>query len=159
MTARGGAVAELIRTALAAADQLDPVERDAIYTALVADLRSRRPVGDHDPSGVVIPEKVKEELHRLVPDAEIHFERVAVLPEQIAKWNLPTRSTKRSDSRSRSFVGESVEVDAIPANDLRTLANDRIVQHIDADAYNRTLIAEEAERATLAAMISLGGAR
>jgi hypothetical protein len=43
MTARGAAVAELIRTALATADRLDPVERDAIYAALVADLRSRRP--------------------------------------------------------------------------------------------------------------------
>lgn len=43
MTARAAAVTELIRTALAAADQLDPAERDAIYAALVADLRSRRP--------------------------------------------------------------------------------------------------------------------
>lgn len=37
------AVAELIRTALAAVDQLPLAERDAIYAALVADLRSRRP--------------------------------------------------------------------------------------------------------------------
>lgn len=37
MTARGATVAELIRTALATADRLDPVERDAIYAALVAD--------------------------------------------------------------------------------------------------------------------------
>lgn len=43
MTARAAAVAELIRTALAAADRLDLVEREAIYTALFADLRSRRP--------------------------------------------------------------------------------------------------------------------
>jgi hypothetical protein len=43
MSAIVAAVAELIRTALAADDQLDPVERDAIYAVLVADLRSRRP--------------------------------------------------------------------------------------------------------------------
>lgn len=43
MTARSAAVAELLRTALDAADQLDPAERDALYRALVADLRSRRP--------------------------------------------------------------------------------------------------------------------
>lgn len=42
MSAIAAAVAKLIRTALAAAGQLDPVERDAIYTALVADLRARR---------------------------------------------------------------------------------------------------------------------
>lgn len=54
MTARGAAVAELLRAALAAADQLDPVERDAIYAALVADLRSRRP-GAVSPLGVLPP--------------------------------------------------------------------------------------------------------
>lgn len=43
MTARAAAVAELIRTALAAADQLDPGERDELYRMLVADMRSRRP--------------------------------------------------------------------------------------------------------------------
>lgn len=43
MTARAAAVAELIRTALAAADQLDPFERDELYRMLVADMRSRRP--------------------------------------------------------------------------------------------------------------------
>ena len=42
-SARGAALVEVFRTALAAADRLDPVERDAIYTALFADLRSRRP--------------------------------------------------------------------------------------------------------------------
>ena len=43
MTARAAAVAELIRTALAAADRLDPAERDELYAAPVADLRARRP--------------------------------------------------------------------------------------------------------------------
>jgi putative ubiquitin-RnfH superfamily antitoxin RatB of RatAB toxin-antitoxin module len=43
VTARAAAIAEVIRSALAAADRLDPHERDEIYRALVADLRSRRP--------------------------------------------------------------------------------------------------------------------
>jgi hypothetical protein len=43
MTARFAALAELFRTTLDAADRLDPVERDALYAALVADLRARRP--------------------------------------------------------------------------------------------------------------------
>lgn len=42
MTAHSVAVAELIRLALAEADRLDPVERDVINTALVADLRIHR---------------------------------------------------------------------------------------------------------------------
>ena len=35
----------------------------------------------------------------LAPDAEICFERVAVTPEQIRDWDLPTRPTKTTDSR------------------------------------------------------------
>jgi hypothetical protein len=40
---RAAAIVELLRSTLDATDRLDPVERDQIYTALVADLRSRRP--------------------------------------------------------------------------------------------------------------------
>jgi hypothetical protein len=31
------------------------------------------------------------------------LKRLAVTEEQIDEWNLPTRPTKRSDSRARSF--------------------------------------------------------
>jgi hypothetical protein len=112
--------------------------------------------GDHDPSGVVIDRKIGQTLRELAPDAEIHLERVAVRPEQIEEWSLPTRPTKTSDSRSRNFVGESVEVDAIPPTKLRALANDCIVQHIDNDAYYATLRTEKAERDTLAQLIKGG---
>jgi hypothetical protein len=40
---RGAAIAEVFRTALDATDRLDPIERDATYRAIVADLRSRCP--------------------------------------------------------------------------------------------------------------------
>lgn len=43
MNARALAVVKVFRSALAAADRLDPAERDAVYHALVVDLRSRRP--------------------------------------------------------------------------------------------------------------------
>jgi hypothetical protein len=39
----------------------------------------------------------------MAPHAEIHFERCAVLPSQIYTWDLPTRPTRQSDSRSKSF--------------------------------------------------------
>src|ERR1700730_17540056 len=42
-------------------------------------------------------------LPKLAPTAEIYFERLAVIPEQIAAWNLPSRPTKQSDSRAKSF--------------------------------------------------------
>lgn len=107
--------------------------------------------GDHDPSGVWISRKIEQEIRAFAPDAEIHFERVAVTPEQIDELNLPTRPTKKSDSRARGFKGESVELDAIPPDLLRELCEDVIVKHIDSDRLARTLAAEAAERESLQA--------
>ena len=53
--------------------------------------------GDHDPSGVVVDRKIEQGLREFAPDAEIHFKRVAVHPEQIREWNLPTRPTKKGN--------------------------------------------------------------
>ena len=63
-------------------------------------------LGDYDPSGVNAGEKIEETLRELAPDAEIHFERLAVTPDQISAWNLPTRPTKASDSRAKKFDSE-----------------------------------------------------
>jgi hypothetical protein len=105
--------------------------------------------GDHDPSGVDITRSVEEGIREMAPAAEIHFARVAVQPWQITDWGLPTRPTKTTDSRSKGFVGESVEVDAIPPAQLRDLVRGCIVQHVDAPALERLGAIEEAERATL----------
>lgn len=105
--------------------------------------------GDHDPSGVVIDRKISETLRELAPESEIHFERVAVLEDQIREYNLPTRPTKASDSRSRNFEGESVEVDAIPPGLLREMVRDCIVQHVDPRAHEAMKFAEKEERELL----------
>ena len=59
------------------------------------------------------------------------LERLGVLPWQIDEWELPSRPTKRTDSRSKDFKGESVELDAIPADQLRALAEEAIERHVD----------------------------
>jgi hypothetical protein len=105
--------------------------------------------GDRDPSGVVIDRKIEQDLRELAPGAEIHFRRVAVRPEQIETLSLPTRPTKSSDSRSRTFVGESVEVDAIDPDTLREMVRDCIVHHVDGRAWKQLEAAESEERATL----------
>jgi hypothetical protein len=105
--------------------------------------------GDRDPSGVAIDRKIEQDLRQLAPGAVIHFRRVAVRPEQIETLNLPTRPTKSSDSRSRTFVGESVEVDAIDPDTLRTMVRDRIVGHVDARAWKQLEATESEERSTL----------
>ncbi len=110
--------------------------------------------GDYDPSGLVIPQKVEQRLREFAPYADIEFVRVAVNEEQIAEMKLPTRPTKKTDSRSKNFIGESVEVDAIPPKVLRVIVEDCITQHVDDDAYNVLLAAEESEKASLMNLIN-----
>ncbi len=112
--------------------------------------------GDHDPSGVDIPRTVEKRLREFAPYDDISFERVAVTPEQIAELNLQTRPTKRKDSRSKKFKGESVEVDAIPPTVLKQLVEDCVVQHIDQHELARVREAERAERETLRTLVNSG---
>jgi hypothetical protein len=114
--------------------------------------------GDHDPSGVDITRKVEAGLREFAPTAEIHFERVPVAPWQIREWGLPTRPTKVTDSRSRNFDGESVEVDAIPPRVLRALCRSAIEQHLTDDILRAHEVAEESEREALRSWAeALGG--
>jgi hypothetical protein len=103
-------------------------------------------LGDYDPSGVNAGEKIEETLRELAPDAEIHFERIAVQPSQIEQWNLPTRPTKLSDSRSKGFGDLSVELDAIEPDMLRMLVRDAIERHLPRHQLEILKAAEESER-------------
>src|SRR5262249_42977984 len=88
-------------------------------------------LGDYDPSGFNAGEKIEESLRELAPSADIVFERrIAVTPEQISDWNLPSRPTKASDSRAKNFGSVSVELDAIEPQRLRDLVQDAIAQHV-----------------------------
>ena len=116
-------------------------------------------LGDYDPSGVNAGEKIEQMLREMAPEAEIHFERLAVWPSQIHQWNLPTRPTKTSDSRSRNFGAISVELDAIAPADLRSLVEAAIQRHLPAEQLRVLQIAEESERALIRGLvgIALGG--
>jgi hypothetical protein len=109
-------------------------------------------LGDFDPSGVAAAAKIKQTLGEMAPDAEIHFERLAVLPEQIDMWRLPGRPTKASDSRAKNFgYAESVELDAMSPDILRRLVKVVIEQHLPADRLRLLRVAEESEREILRA--------
>ena len=80
---------------------------------------------------------------------------MAVTQEQVARLNLPTRPTKRSDSRAKGFKGGSVELDAIPPDVLRGMVRACIESHIDRRALRATQRIEAQERETLARMVGL----
>jgi len=105
--------------------------------------------GDHDPSGKDARRYVEETIRELAPGIDVTFELIAVTPEQIDEFDLPTRPTKASDSRAKKFKGESVEVDAIPPSTLRELVEACIEQHVDRTTLEHTKRIEQCERDTL----------
>jgi hypothetical protein len=106
--------------------------------------------GDWDPSGLVIWNDIQSKIQRYAPGANVSFQRVAVNPEQIRRYKLPTRPTKREgNSHAKDFHGESVEVDAIPLDILQGLVRKVIEQHIDKRQLAITRIAERSEREAL----------
>lgn len=104
--------------------------------------------GDYDPSGVAISRQIEEGLHRYAPGADIHFERVGVNPDQIEAWGLPTRPTKKTGSRAKTFDGESCELDSLEPNLLRQLARKCIERHMNPYELDRLQTMEEDERET-----------
>lgn len=110
--------------------------------------------GDYDPSGLDIARQVEMRLCEFAYGSDITFERVAVTPEQVTLWNLPTRPTKRTDTRSNGWGGSSVELDAIPPSHLRNLVRERIEQHVDREAFTKLKLVEESERELLSRIIA-----
>jgi hypothetical protein len=92
-------------------------------------------VGDFDPSGWQMARSLEQKLTEF--GAPVVFERLAVNPEQIRAWDLPTRPSKVTDTRCKAFFAElgpgteSVELDAIHPDLLRGLVRNAIEQHVD----------------------------
>ena len=104
-------------------------------------------LGDLDPSGAQAAEVIEKDLRGFAPEAEIHFERIAITPEQITEFGLQAalRQTKRQDPRYRWFIERyrnvevlqggqlSCELDAIRPTDLRNLVRQTIERHLPRD--------------------------
>jgi len=104
---------------------------------------------DYDPSGhaaaAAIERTFYEDFH-----CPVNFERIAILPEHIEEFNLPTRPTKESDSRSRNWSGsECVELDSMPPTELRRLVEAAITSRIDEHEWKQLKKIEQEEKATL----------
>lgn len=112
-------------------------------------------LGDFDPSGVNAGEKIEQTLRELAPTADIHFERLAVTRRQIVEWALPSRPTKKTDSRSKGFGDISVELDAIRPQDLRALVESAINRHLPADEFRVLMAAEESERTLIGKLVDI----
>jgi hypothetical protein len=110
-------------------------------------------VGDHDASGVSMFLAFLEDVEAFARDlgGNATFTRLAVTPEQIWQYRLPTAPPKATDNRA--FSGRTCQAEALApdvlANILRTAIEQRIEQHI----YERMLNRERRVRRELLRLI------
>jgi hypothetical protein len=111
--------------------------------------------GDHDPSGVLIPKTIENRLDQFCEMLDCPppvIERVALTEQQIEEFDLPTRPTKREGNQhANAFEGDSVELDALPASELRLMVREVIERHISPRDLEVLRVAEDSERELLEA--------
>lgn len=109
-------------------------------------------IGDFDPSGESIFKSMSQDVGSFIAhETGCYFDeetgetemndggpdfrpiRVALTREQANRWNLETAPPKRSDSRSRNWVGETVQVQAMSEDQMRTVVTEAILDHYDTD--------------------------
>ncbi|MFL5268833.1 MAG: hypothetical protein ACJ8AH_19945 [Stellaceae bacterium] len=110
-------------------------------------------LGDLDPSGAQAAEAIEKDLRGFASDADIHFERIAITPDQIVDLRLQAalRPSKTKDPRYRWFLDkyrdvavleggrQSCELDAIRPTDLRAMVREVIERYLprkELDATN-----------------------
>jgi len=103
-------------------------------------------VGDHDPSGVHLFSAAYEDVQAWAEHfgGKVEFERVAVTPQQIDTYNLPTAPPKPTDKRE--FRGQTCQAEALDPITLADIVRTAIEDHIDLDIYRRVLAVESSER-------------
>lgn len=113
-------------------------------------------IGDHDPSGCNITDKVREEL-ALYGAWDFTVERIAITCEETCQSDDPelhSAPAKVTDARHRGYViehgsEEAWEVESLEPSVLSQRVTDAIDQWRDPDAWEEAVDDEEAQRALL----------
>lgn len=111
-------------------------------------------VGDFDASGVLI----EQDMHRRVQVAsgvDFQMVRLAIHGEDIARFHLPPQRIKETDSRAAAFrkrFGENaatVELEALPIQELNRRIEQAVSGLIDVDEWNRQLAIQNVELSSI----------
>ncbi len=112
-------------------------------------------IGDYDPAGVLIDQDVESKLRgHLHQHIELNFHRLAVTPEQIIEYDLPTKPRKPGERR-RLDIKETVEGESMKPWVLRGLLRDKIESFLPAGEMASIRAAEQSEREHLARMAEM----
>jgi len=135
-------------------------------------------IGDHDPSGIAIQDKAKNNVTAndwvvklssgsafVQQTAELHtFKRVAVTMQQVKDLGLSANPTpaNRKDSNWKAYVGkfkttDTWEADAIEPVTLGRIVRDEILAFWDTDAESDRDLEQEVGRATIRTQMKRNG--
>jgi hypothetical protein len=111
-------------------------------------------LGDLDPSGVSIYESMREDVlafvagdvPRLDADEVAVFDRIALTRGQVEYYGLTIYPAKPSDLRSRRWVGETCQLEALPPDALAGLLASAIESNLDPEILSQARKAEAQER-------------
>jgi hypothetical protein len=112
-------------------------------------------VGDLDPSGEAIFGAMASDAaafvqaDRVIGSQRIEAARVALTPEQVEEYGLPTAPPKPTDVRSRRWRGETCQVEALPPDDLAAVIDGAIRSRLRLDLLEHQIEDERADRAEL----------
>ena len=107
-------------------------------------------VGDWDDQGVTVDRALERELRRhLDPDVRLTLKRVAITPEQIRLYDLPTKPAKKRKDGRESRIKRTVEAEAMPPALLCELLRDEIESLLPPRALEVARVAERSERVLL----------
>ena len=127
-------------------------------------------LGDYDPSGDGIFERLVDEINAFViedrrdPRIDITPIRVALTAEQVAYHRLPTAPANLSDSRTARWTrtnkkkNKSIgtcQLEALPPDILATILDAAIVEHIDPETLQAQVAQEAEDRAWLLARLDV----
>jgi hypothetical protein len=114
--------------------------------------------GDHDASGQAISVNLEEKMR--AHGADVRVQRVGLLQEHIAAYDLPTRPSKTSDKRTPKFAAQygdaCVELDALPPHILTRWVEESIIVNLDRQRWRKTLETEALEKETYESLAQAG---
>jgi hypothetical protein len=110
-------------------------------------------VGDHDASGAHLFLAVAEDIAAFARELGgiVTFTRLAVTPEQIAEYGLPTAPPKETDRRA--FQGQTCQAEAFAPDVLAGILRQALEERIDRRTLDRVLKRERSVRRELARLL------
>ena len=113
-------------------------------------------VGDHDPSGASIFDRLDRDVAAFAADKGASFtaHRLALTAAQVDALGIETAPPKRTDSRAKRWDGETAQLEAIPPDLLTRIVVDAIKALTDANTRDEVLALEAEQRSALIARVN-----